>query len=261
MTISRRAFLAGAATGTAGLVISFHVPNVVRAAPKAAAPLPSPNAFLRIGTDDSVTVLLAHSEMGQGIWTGLAMLIAEELDCDWSKVRSEHAPAAAVYGHPARGIQMTGISSSTNGEFDRYRNVGATAKVLLLRAAAARWKTTPAKLTATNGVITFGDKTLTYGEVAEAAMKLPPPKTVKLKEPKEWKLIGTAVRRLDTPEKRLSRRSRTARFRSPAPPSSASGLHPVSAPARRSATAGCAGPARPAPRTGPGRQHPRRPLA
>lgn len=201
MTISRRGFLAGSAAGTAGLVISFYVPNVARAAPKAEQPLPSPNAFLRIGSDDSVTVLLAHSEMGQGIWTGLAMLIAEELDCDWSKVRCEHAPAAQAYGHPAMGIQMTGGSSSTNGEFDRYRNVGATAKVLLLRAAATRWKTTPAKLTATNGVITFGGKTLTYGEVAEAAMKLPPPETVKLKEPKEWKLIGTTVRRLDTPEK------------------------------------------------------------
>lgn len=201
MTVSRRGFLATAATGAAGLVLSFYVPNVVRAAPKAAQPLPSANAFLRIGTDNSVTVLLAHSEMGQGIWTGLAMLIAEELDCDWSKVRCEHAPAAPVYGHPAMGIQMTGGSSTTNGEFERYRNVGATAKVLLLNAAAARWKTKPAKLTATNGVISFGGKTLTYGEVAEEAMKLPPPKTVKLKEPKEWKLIGTTVRRLDSPEK------------------------------------------------------------
>jgi len=201
VTASRRDFLAGAATGTAGLVITFYVPHGVRAAPQAAQSLPSPNAFLRIGADDSIMVLLAHSEMGQGIWTGLAMLIAEELDCDWSKVRCEHAPAAPVYGHPAMGMQMTGGSSTTRGEFDRYRNVGATAKALLLAAAAARWKTTPAKLTATKGVIKFGGKTLTYGEVAEAAMKLPPPTTVKLKEPKEWKLIGTTVRRLDTPEK------------------------------------------------------------
>jgi isoquinoline 1-oxidoreductase beta subunit len=201
MTISRRGFLAGTAAGTAGLVISFHIPTVVRAAPKAAQPLPSPNAFLRIGSDDSVTVILAHSEMGQGIWTGLAMLIAEELDCDWTKVRSEHAPAAPVYARPGMGIQMTGGSSSTHTEFDRYRNVGATAKVLLLQAAATRWKTTPAKLTATNGVITFGGKTLTYGAVAEDAMKLPLPKMVKLKQPQEWKLIGTTVRRLDTPEK------------------------------------------------------------
>jgi isoquinoline 1-oxidoreductase subunit beta len=204
VTVSRRGFLAGAAAGTAGLVISFHVPNIARAAPKAAVPAAAAgftNAFLRIGSDDSVTVLLAHSEMGQGIWTGLAMLIAEELDCDWSKVRVEHAPAAPVYGHPAMGLQMTGGSSSTNGEFDRYRNVGATAKQLLLSAAAKRWKTSPAKLTATGGVITFGSKTLRYGDVADAAMKLPSPKAVKLKEPSEWKLIGTTVRRLDSPEK------------------------------------------------------------
>jgi isoquinoline 1-oxidoreductase beta subunit len=202
VTISRRGFLAGSAAGAAGLVITFHVPTVVRAAGNAPVPaLPSTNAFLRIGSDDSVTVVLAHSEMGQGIWTGLAMMIAEELDCDWAKVRSEHAPAAPVYGHPAMGLQMTGGSSSTYGEFDRYRTVGATAKALLLQAAAARWKTKPAKLTATGGVITFGKQTLTYGQVAEAAMKLPPPKTVTLKDPKAWKLIGTAVRRLDSPEK------------------------------------------------------------
>jgi isoquinoline 1-oxidoreductase beta subunit len=202
VTLSRRGFLAGTAAGTAGLVITFYVPNVVRAAPKAAAPaLPPANAFLRIGSDDSVTVMLAHSEMGQGIWTGLAMLIAEELDCDWSKVRSEHAPAAPVYGHPGMGLQMTGGSSTTNGEFDRYRTVGASAKVLLLQAAATKWKTRPARLTAANGVITFGKKTMTYGEVAEAAMKLPAPTAVKLKDPKDWKIIGTTVRRLDTPEK------------------------------------------------------------
>lgn len=197
MSVSRRGFLAG----SAGLLLSFHVPGMVRAAPAAAQPLPSPNAFLRIGSDDSVTVLLAHSEMGQGIWTGLAMLIAEELECDWAKVRSEHAPAAPVYARAGMGIQMTGGSSSTRGELDRYRTVGAAAKEMLLRAAAARWKTKPEKLTAAKGVISFGKKTLSYGAVAEEAMKLAPPAAVTLKEPKDWKLIGTMVRRLDTPEK------------------------------------------------------------
>ena len=98
MSVSRRGFLAGTAAGAAGLLISFHVPTRVHAAPKGAVPpLPAPNAFLKIAPDNTVTVMLAHSEMGQGIWTGLAMLIAEELDCDWSKVKSEHAPAAPVY--------------------------------------------------------------------------------------------------------------------------------------------------------------------
>ena len=196
--LSRRGFLAGSA---AGLAICFYVPNIVRAAPKEARPKPQPNAFVRIGTDDSVTVVLAHSEMGQGIWTGLAMLIAEELECDWSKVRVEHAPAAPVYGHPAMGMQMTGGSSSTNGEFERYRTAGAMAKDMLIRAAAARWKVAPAKCKAANSVVTAGKQTATYGQLAEAAMKLEPPANVKLKDPKEWKLLGTKVRRLDTPEK------------------------------------------------------------
>ncbi|WP_437683462.1 molybdopterin cofactor-binding domain-containing protein [Sorangium sp. So ce131] len=202
MTVSRRGFLQATAGTAAGLVLSFYVPQGLRAAPKEAQPTPlSPNAFVRIGTDDSVTVVLAHSEMGQGIWTGLAMLIAEELECDWSKVRSEHAPAAPVYGHPLMGFQMTGGSTSTNGEFERYRTVGAMAKDMLVRAAAARWKVSPAACVAAKGVVTHGKDTLTYGQLAEEAMKLKPPAKVKLKDPKDWKLIGTLVRRLDTPEK------------------------------------------------------------
>ncbi|WP_437720161.1 molybdopterin cofactor-binding domain-containing protein [Sorangium sp. So ce861] len=202
MSVSRRDFLQVAAGSAAGLLLSFYVPQGVRAAPKAAQPQPlSPNAFVRIGTDESVTVVLAHSEMGQGIWTGLAMLIAEELECDWSKVRSEHAPAAPVYGHPVMHFQMTGGSTSTNGEFDRYRTVGAMAKDMLVRAAAARWKVAPAACVAAKGIITHGKNQLTYGQLAEEAMKLTPPAKVKLKDPKDWKLIGTLVRRIDTPEK------------------------------------------------------------
>jgi len=202
VTISRRELLRTSALSAAGLVVAFHVPRVVRAAPKPAAPpLPPANAFLRIGTDDSVTVMIAHSEMGQGIWTGLAMMIAEELECDWSKVRSEHAPAAAVYAHTAFGVQMTGGSSTTWSEFERYRTVGATAKDMLVRAAAARWKVAPDSCHAANGVVTHGKNQLSYGQLAQAAMALKPPATVKLKDPKDWKLIGTPVRRLDTPEK------------------------------------------------------------
>ncbi|MGE5185311.1 MAG: molybdopterin cofactor-binding domain-containing protein [Acidobacteriota bacterium] len=202
MTVSRRRFLKSAGAATAGLVISFHVPSILRAAPQPKPPaLPSPNAFVRIGTDDSVTVVLAHSEMGQGMWTGLAMLIAEELDCDWSKVRAEHAPAAPAYAHPIFGMQATGGSTSTWAEFDRYRNVGAMAKDMLVRAAAQRWKVSPAACKVANGVITHGKDRLTFGQLADAAMKLAPPTKVKLKTPKQWKLIGTRVRRIDTPEK------------------------------------------------------------
>ncbi|MBK9037453.1 MAG: xanthine dehydrogenase family protein molybdopterin-binding subunit [Myxococcales bacterium] len=198
MTLSRRGFIQGSA---AGLVVAFYVPTGAKALPKLGPAAPPPNAFVRIAPDDTVTVVLAHSEMGQGIWTGLAMLLAEELDCDWAKVRCEHAPAAAVYGHPMMGMQMTGGSSTTNGEFQRYRMVGAVARDMLVRAAAARWRTKPAKLTVAAGVVTYGKQRATYGELALAAMKLTPAADVALKPPAAWKLIGTAVRRLDTPEK------------------------------------------------------------
>jgi len=203
MTLSRRDFVQGAGVALTGLVVTFHVPHIVRAAPKQPAPKdpPPPNSFVRIAPDDTVTVVLAHSEMGQGMWTGLSMLIAEELECDWSKVRPEHAPAAAVYAHPMMGIQMTGGSSSVKGEFDRYRIVGATARDMLVRAAAARWNVSPASCTVAKGVITHGKSSLRFGEVAEEAMKLTPAASVSLKKAKDWKLIGQPVKRLDSPEK------------------------------------------------------------
>lgn len=203
MTLSRRDLLRTGAASAAGLWIAFHVPLKVGAAsePAPQRPLPPPNAFLRIGADDSVTVLLAHSEMGQGIWTGLAMLIAEELECDWSKVKSEHAPAAPVYAHTAWGSQATGGSSSTWSEMDRYRTVGAMAKEMLVRAAAERWNVAPPACKVANSIVSHGQDRLSFGQVAARAMGLPPPTAVMLKDPKDWKLIGTRVKRLDTPEK------------------------------------------------------------
>ncbi|HEX4420731.1 MAG TPA: xanthine dehydrogenase family protein molybdopterin-binding subunit [Kofleriaceae bacterium] len=202
--MNRRELLRNSVASAAGLVIAFQIPRVLRAAPAPVAPpLPPANAFLRIAPDDTVTVMIAHSEMGQGIWTGLAMVIAEELECDWSKMRSEHAPAAPVYAHPAFGIQMTGGSSTTWSEFDRYRTVGATAREMLMRAAASKWKVAPSAVRAARGMIVHGNgkDQLSYGKLAQAAMALAPPKTVKLKDPKDWKIIGTPVKRLDTPEK------------------------------------------------------------
>jgi isoquinoline 1-oxidoreductase beta subunit len=223
--VSRRSFVRTAGAAFAGLVIPFYVPDsVARAAgpdkkdkkdekkdvppPK---PLPPANAFLRIAPDDTVTVVLAHSEMGQGIWTTLAMLIAEELECDWSKIRCEHAPAADVYKRVGGTSQSTGGSSTTRTEYERYRTVGAMAKDMLVRAAAARWKLPAdkaAKLTVEKGVIVNAPtanaknkKTLRFGELAEDAMKLPPPASVKLKEPQDFKIIGTPVKRLDSLEK------------------------------------------------------------
>ncbi|HEY6001393.1 MAG TPA: xanthine dehydrogenase family protein molybdopterin-binding subunit, partial [Anaeromyxobacter sp.] len=138
---------------------------------------------------------------GQGIWTGLAMLVAEELDCDWSRVKVEHAPAAPVYAHTVFGIQATGGSTTTWTEFERYRTVGAMARDMLVRAAAERWKVDPKKLRTEKGHVVLGAKKLSYGELASAAEKLEPPKKVALKDPKAWKLIGKPTKRLDTPEK------------------------------------------------------------
>jgi len=201
-TLSRRDFLRSSLLSSAGLVIAFYVPRKALAA--AATPEkqpPRPNAFVRVAPDESVTVLLAHSEMGQGIWTTLAMLIAEELECDWTRVRVEHAPAAPAYAHTAFGMQMTGGSTTTWSEFDRYRTVGAMARDMLVRAAAQRWKVDPKRLRAENGYVHRGGEKLSYGQLAEAAEKLPPPASVKLKEAKDWKLIGKPMRRLDSPEK------------------------------------------------------------
>src|SRR6266850_4187038 len=199
--LSRRELLRSSLVSGAGLVIAFHVPRKARAAgPPPKAP-PDPNAFVRVAPDGIVTVLLAHSEMGQGIWTGLAMMIAEELDCDWSKVRVEHAPAAPVYAHPAFGMQMTGGSSTTWSEFERYRTVGAMAREMLVRAAADRWKVRPRLLHTENGFVVHGKARLSFGQLAEAAQRLSPPASVELKPKKDWKLIGKPMRRLDTPEK------------------------------------------------------------
>jgi isoquinoline 1-oxidoreductase beta subunit len=200
MNVSRRQFL----QASTGLVIGLYVMPRGRlwAAPEGPAkPLPDPNAFLRIGSDGTVTVLISHSEMGQGIWTTMAMLIAEELGCDFSKMRVEHAPAAPVYAHTAFGMQMTGGSSSTWSEFDRYRQVGAVAREMLIQAAAAEWKVPPSRCSTENGYVVAGKRRLSFGELADAAQKQTPPTNVKLKKSSDWKIIGKPTKRLDSPEK------------------------------------------------------------
>jgi isoquinoline 1-oxidoreductase beta subunit len=206
--VSRRSFLKGSAVAGGGLVVSFFVPTVLRRfafaqepPPAAPAALPPVNAFLRIGEDESVTVLLAHSEMGQGIWTTLPMMVNEELDADWSHIKVEHAPAAPEYHSPVFPIQMTGGSMTTWSELDRYRQVGAVARSLLVSAAAAQWGVAPGDCHTEKGWVVCGAKRASYGSLATAASKLPAPAKVALKDPADWKVIGTPTRRLDTPEK------------------------------------------------------------
>ncbi|HEY5972477.1 MAG TPA: molybdopterin cofactor-binding domain-containing protein, partial [Pseudoxanthomonas sp.] len=205
---SRRQFLKAGAMVGSGLVIGFVIPGAKRfafAQPQVAAAVASfaPNAFLRIGNDDSVTVLLSHSEMGQGIWTALPMLIAEELDADWSKIKAEHAPAAPAYFSPVFGMQGTGGSTSTASEFDRYRQAGAAARAMLVQAAATRFNVPVSEIRTENGEVIAGTQRVRYGALADDAGKLPPPDpaTLKLKDAKDWKIIGKATKRLDSPEK------------------------------------------------------------
>jgi isoquinoline 1-oxidoreductase beta subunit len=203
--IDRRSFLRTSAQAAGGLTIAFYVGPVPvdaqMAPPAPAKPLPDPNAFLRIAPDGTVTVVLAHVEMGQGVWTGLVMLLAEELDLDWSKLHVEHAPAAAAYAHTGFGIQITGGSTSIASEFDRYRQVGALARTLLIQAAAQKWNVPVADVRALRGQLVAGARRVSFGEVAEAAAKLPRPTEVVLEPPSSWTVIGKPHKRLDSAAK------------------------------------------------------------
>jgi isoquinoline 1-oxidoreductase beta subunit len=190
--------------GTGGLVLGFHAPIMmpkIFGAEKALLTV-APNAFVRISADDTVTIVINKLEMGQGVNTSMAQLIAEELECEWEKVRSESAPVDAVYNHPLMGVQMTGGSTSIASTWEQYRKVGASMREMLKAAAAEKWNVPVKELTASNGKITHPKKgTLRYGELAEAAAKQPLPENPKLKEPKDYKIIGKSVRRTDATEK------------------------------------------------------------
>ncbi|MDP3609784.1 MAG: xanthine dehydrogenase family protein molybdopterin-binding subunit [Methylophilus sp.] len=210
LNISRRTFLKATALVAGGLVIAFAIPQAKRflmpgadkaSASQDASKLPAPNAFLRIGTDNTITVMLAHSEMGQGIWTTLPMLIAEELDADWSTIKVEHASAAPEYAHTAYGIQITGGSSTTWSEFDRYRQAGALTRALLISAAAEKLGVAADTLRTENGFVVSDSEKISFGDLAETAATLATPTSVTLKDPKDWKIIGKSTKRLDGPEK------------------------------------------------------------
>src|SRR5260221_1988090 len=200
-TISRRRFL----QASSGLVISFWLPGGAGRLALAQAPTPPavpPNAFLRNAKDGSVTVIVKHLEFGQGVTTSLPMILCEELECDWSKVRYELAPAAPEYAHTVFGMQMTGGSSSVSNSWEQLRTVGAQARTMLMQAAAAQWKVKPAEVRAEKGfVLGPGGRKLSYGQLADAAWKPPVPDKVALKDPKSFRLIGKPTRRLDSLEK------------------------------------------------------------
>ena len=204
--IDRRDFLRTAAAMGGGLWIAAYVLELAaRAARNAAAngAVFAPNAFVRIAADESVTVIANHSEMGQGIYTSLPMLLNEELEADWSKIKVEAAPVDAAYNHTVFGIQMTGGSTTTPSEWERFRKMGAMARVMLIDAAAQKWGVPASECHVEKGVVLHaasGKKT-TYGSLADAASQLKPPANVPLKDPKQFTLIGKPTRRLDTPSK------------------------------------------------------------
>lgn len=203
LPMRRREFLKFSVAASGGLVIGFYLPSSrLAAAEERSGSAFMPNAFLKIGTDERVTVIVNHSEMGQGVYTALPMLLAEELDADWNKIAYESAPVDAKYNHPVFGMQMTGGSSSVWSGFEQYRKAGAAARAMLIAAAAQQWNVDPASLRTESGAVLDGaNRKLSYGQLAEAAAKITPPEKVTLKDPMAFKLIGKPEKRLDTPEK------------------------------------------------------------
>ncbi|AWM06266.1 xanthine dehydrogenase family protein molybdopterin-binding subunit [Bradyrhizobium symbiodeficiens] len=202
--MNRRAFVIGSATLGAGLAIGLDIPFGGPAVVRAADGSPEIGAWVVVRPDDTVVIRIARSEMGQGSLTGLAQLVAEELECDWTKVTTEYpTPGQSVARKRVWGDFSTGGSRGIRSSQDYVRKGGATARVMLIQAAAEAWKVPVSECTAANSVITHtpSGRTTTYGKVAEAAAKLTPPADVKLKDPKDWKLIGKGVKRLDTVDK------------------------------------------------------------
>jgi len=203
--VGRRAFLRTSAAVGGGLLVTWHVPLLKNGGEAYAADKDAyaVNAFVRIGTDESVTVISAHSEMGQGIYTSLPMLLNEELQADWAKIRVEAAPVDKAYNHPVFGIQMTGGSTTSPAEWTRYRKMGALARVMLVEAAAKQWGVDPGSCHVEKGVVIHegSKRKATYGSLASAASQLAAPAEVPLKDAKSFTLIGKPTKRLDTPSK------------------------------------------------------------
>ncbi|MGY8632529.1 xanthine dehydrogenase family protein molybdopterin-binding subunit [Bradyrhizobium sp. 14AA] len=206
-SVSRRSLLTGGLA--TGFLLAFHLP--LRAAVNEPVQPPdvtdgkfAPNAFIRIDADGATTLVMPQVEMGQGIYTSISMILAEELDADWSQVKLLHAPAnEKLYGNPIFIIQATGGSTSVRAFWKPLREAGASARAMLVQAAAAQWQVDPASCTTSKGQVTHkaSGRTLSYGALAAAAAGQTPPKDVPLKDPKDFVYIGQPLKRLDTPDK------------------------------------------------------------
>jgi isoquinoline 1-oxidoreductase subunit beta len=208
---SRREVLTGALAS--GFVFAFHLPVYAANGPTPNEPVQppdstagkfAPNAFIRIDPTGKTTFVMPQVEMGQGVYTSLAMILAEELDADFSNLALEHAPPSdKLYGNPLFGIQATGNSNSIRAFWKPMRIAAATSRAMLVQAAAQQWQVEPASCTTSNSMVSHKDsgRSLPYGTLADAAQQQTPPKDVPLKDPKDFTLIGKSLPRLDTPEK------------------------------------------------------------
>ena len=203
--ISRRAFLVTTAAAGGGMLVAFYLPQrIIAEAAGADAHVFGPNAFIRIRPDNSVALVMPQVEMGQGTYTSMPMLIAEELEVDLAQVSLEAAPPDDIlYANPLIGFQVTGGSTSVMAMWEPLRRAGATARVMLIAAAAAQWNVDPSSCRAEHGEVIHSPtgQRLKYGALVDAAAKLPVPASVTLKDPKDFTLIGTPAKRIDTPDK------------------------------------------------------------
>jgi isoquinoline 1-oxidoreductase beta subunit len=207
LRLSRRKFIVGSAAAGGGLALGFHLPlGISTAAAQGTAAEPELNVWVVVKPDDTCVIRVVRAEMGQGTHTGLAQLVAEELECDWKKVAIQQiSPGENLARKRAWGDMSTGGSRGIRTSQDYVRQGGAAARIMLLQAAADEWKVPVGELTVSNGVITHAasGRTTSYGKVAAAAAKLTPPdpKSIKLKNPREWKVAGKPMQRIDTADK------------------------------------------------------------
>ena len=201
MTTNRREFLKSTAAASGVAVLGMYLPGLGGEEAKAAGSVHTPNAWVHIADDNTITLISYMSEMGQGVYTSLPMLIAEELNVDMNTVRVATAPANPAYVNGLLGAQITGGSTAIRDAWEKLRVGGAQVRTMLVEAAAKKWGVDASSLTASNGVVSGGGKSATYGELAAAAASIPVPKEVKLKDPSEFRIVGKPLQRLDTPSK------------------------------------------------------------
>lgn len=199
---SRRAFLKTSTAATGGLIMGVSLPLLGAGGAQAAGTVHTPNAWVHIADDNRITLMVARSEMGQGVYTSMSMLIAEELNVGLKQVQVVAAPPAAVYVNALLGAQITGGSTSVRDGWEKLRVAGAQVRQMLLQAAANQWSVDVASLKADQGMVTGpSGRKASYGQLAEAAAKLPVPEKPALKDPKDFVLVGKRTKRIDTPAK------------------------------------------------------------